>query len=1093
MPAKILPLGDSLTVGLEGSASGYRTYRGTLQTLLTGNGVAFDFVGPESSQPAAGGTDPHHAAWGGASIDSGSNNLADRVASIKTTVGAVDLIILYIGWNDVYNFPTNIGTRFTSFVNGTLMTGVWAGSKLLACTLAPEPGKTEAQTASTYLSYATLNAAVRAIANGSTRFVADLAALSGASASSFLETALYDAENAPDVTTVLGGGTAFNPNGGWQVTSFSAIAGYNGQWRRNTDPRAGANGNNDDMDYSVESVSNGTNRFTTSVSAIVPWLWIWCAPGHSSSNTCVEARNGFAQAKRIGAGWEFFFQGARFGTDDRYESVPRFQQRNGNPLFGFRSDGITSWYRPDGNVGIEIWPYDTSPSRGITNFYGAWNRSLMAAAECFMVGCQTRLALINPQGVDDRAQSRFFLKVGADFFSPLGGKRYDMWGWPYSALDGGSDRWKYLRSNDWTQVTSLSIGRNTPTWGPKTADEHWEDPGLQPPAANWSPATPFNNIPQYSLSIPQVRAAPPRIPDYWAAGEAGGSGSGYAEVDYWFNPGAGFRDIHMMQSGADKVAGVMSRAIMSNSILAAFTSGSGGGGGGGGGAIVFEPMLGLATKPNVFLTVESGKRNVAPKDWGQAGLAPVWQPLGTVIVTVGAPLIQSVSAGGVPTPTYSILSGAPSWLSVNSTTGALVIGASADTGYLPHNLIRNSAAAGLVAGSPGTLPTNWSIQGGTAGNFLTRTLAAVTVDGRPGLSIRYAGTLASQNAVGVMIDTGIVVGPGQQVSYAITHRLAAGSATPMLSRLVFVFFRDSSGGAISSLPGTNHARPTADPVRIGGSTTTPAGTATMWIMLYWDLAAGAIDFTVEMAAPQVNGGPTLLEYVPTTGAAAGPTTLGVTNPALAGTIYNLVLRATNTEGTSDLSTQLRVLSAPLVTTTTLPPAVTGQPYNVLLLADGAGPLVWSVESGTLPAGIALAGSTITGTATGTTQTFTLRVTGAAGFALQTYTLTVVAAGDFPIITTTSLASGTVGTAYSQTVTATGAAPITFGASGLPAGLALNSSTGAITGTPTAAGLYIVTVSASNANPPAAAVSFPLRIEAVAAVEVASPWARFTRP
>ncbi|HEY4846723.1 MAG TPA: DUF4082 domain-containing protein, partial [Methylocella sp.] len=58
------------------------------------------------------------------------------------------------------------------------------------------------------------------------------------------------------------------------------------------------------------------------------------------------------------------------------------------------------------------------------------------------------------------------------------------------------------------------------------------------------------------------------------------------------------------------------------------------------------------------------------------------------------------------------------------------------------------------------------------------------------------------------------------------------------------------------------------------------------------------------------------------------------------------------------------------------------------------------------------------------------------------------------------ASGTVGSPFSYTITAT-KNPTSFNAAGLPAGLSINTTTGVIAGTPTAAGTSSVTLSATN--------------------------------
>ena len=68
----------------------------------------------------------------------------------------------------------------------------------------------------------------------------------------------------------------------------------------------------------------------------------------------------------------------------------------------------------------------------------------------------------------------------------------------------------------------------------------------------------------------------------------------------------------------------------------------------------------------------------------------------------------------------------------------------------------------------------------------------------------------------------------------------------------------------------------------------------------------------------------------------------------------------------------------------------------------------------------------------------------------------------PTITSAGTATGQVGVAFSYQMTATNS-PTSFGATGLPAGMALDATSGLISGTPTSAGASTVTLSATNAG------------------------------
>jgi hypothetical protein len=163
-----------------------------------------------------------------------------------------------------------------------------------------------------------------------------------------------------------------------------------------------------------------------------------------------------------------------------------------------------------------------------------------------------------------------------------------------------------------------------------------------------------------------------------------------------------------------------------------------------------------------------------------------------------------------------------------------------------------------------------------------------------------------------------------------------------------------------------------------------------------------------------------------------------------------------------------------------PPGTVGTPYDFGLLAENSTPpLTWSVTSGNLPPGIQLMSSgLLVGTPnTAGSYTFTVQVTDQTTAAAQA-TLTLVVSPPPLTIVTTSLSGGMVGMAYSQTIQSsggTGAIAWSVETGTLPTGLSLGSTTGTISGTPSAAGSFSFTVLATDSTGVPAKQSFTVTI------------------
>ena len=404
-----------------------------------------------------------------------------------------------------------------------------------------------------------------------------------------------------------------------------------------------------------------------------------------------------------------------------------------------------------------------------------------------------------------------------------------------------------------------------------------------------------------------------------------------------------------------------------------------------------------------------------------------------------------------------------------------------------------------VSGSGGTAPYTFAVTNGSLPNGLTLDTSTGQITGTP----------TALGTDGFDITATDTYGCSGTITYSITINCPAITVNPAtlpngtLGTPYDQTVSGSGGVAPYTFAVTNGSLPTG--LTLDTNTGQISGTPTVAGTFNFDITAtdangctGVTSYSVTMSCPVITVNPATLPngtvgtlYDQTVSGSGGvaPYTFAVTNgslptgltlntstgqisgtPTAAGT-FNFDVTATDANGCTGVTSYSITMNCPVITVNpaTLPNGIIGVLYDQTVSGSGGtAPYTFAVTNGSLPNGLTLDSNTgqITGTPTALgTFNFDITATDTYGCSgTQSYSVTI----NCPVITVNpaTLPNGTVGTLYDQTVSGSGgAAPYTFAVTNgtLPTGLTLNSSTGQISGTPSAVGTFNFDITATDAN------------------------------
>jgi large repetitive protein len=415
----------------------------------------------------------------------------------------------------------------------------------------------------------------------------------------------------------------------------------------------------------------------------------------------------------------------------------------------------------------------------------------------------------------------------------------------------------------------------------------------------------------------------------------------------------------------------------------------------------------------------------------------------------------------------------------------------------PPGAVGTLYAQGLSV-SGGTAPYTWSLTAGSLPPGLT-VYSFGTISGVPTSSGTYQFTLTVTDARGLIASANLsitIAGPAFSITttslpsgivgqnYSPATLTAAGGTAPLtwaVSAGLPPGLGISQAGVISGTPTAAGVYPfTVQATDATGKSASAnlsisITTSPLTITTIPPLFTGTVGqpyaqaFSASGGKPPYNWTvsgslPAGLNLSSTNGTVTGtPTTAGASNFTLQ------VTDSASATAQQNFSITVNPPALTLLVVSSVPSGTVGVSYSQTLPVQASGgtpPYTWSA-SGSVPglvfqsaAPVALSG---TPTSSGTFN-LTVQVADSAGLTANKTLAVTIAAGALGITTARQLPDGALNTPYTQTIAATGGVPpYTWSATGLPAGLVVNSSTGVIGGTPSAAGSFGVAITVQDST------------------------------